>query len=91
MTVILELAPDAEVKLNDRAARRGQTVADYLLTLSEWEDYDDLSLSEEEIAIVNQGLDELRAGDKGISLEEFHEEMMATLSHIKRQEMEAAA
>lgn len=90
MTVTLELSPNAESDLRDRAARRGQSVADYLLTLAEAADYADLSLSEEEVAVVEQGLAELHAGDKGISQEEFHAEMLATLARLKQNEKVAA-
>ena len=91
MTLTLELAPDAEQQLNERAARRGQSVADYLLTLAEAEDYNDTSLSEEEIVIINEGLAELHAGDKGVSLEEFHAGMMTTIAQLKSQKLEVAA
>ncbi len=90
MTVTLELSPDAESDLRDRAARRGQSIADYLLTLAELADYADLSLSTEEVAVVEQGLAELHAGDKGISQEDFHAEMLATLARLKQNEKVAA-
>ncbi len=38
MTVILELPPESEANLRERAAKYGQSVTDYLLTLSEFED-----------------------------------------------------
>ncbi len=84
MTVILELPPESEANLRERAAKYGQSVTDYLLTLSEFEDELDFSLSEEEILSVQEGLAEIEAGDKGVSMKEFHVEMMATLAHIKQ-------
>lgn len=83
MTITLELSPDAETSLRERAAKRGQSIVDYLLTLAEWEDYTGLSLSEETIAVIEEGLTDLHAGDKGISMEEFHAEMMTTIAHLK--------
>lgn len=91
MTVTLELSPDVEADLRERAEKRGQSVADYLLTLAESEDYADLSLSEEEIAVVEEGLADLHVGDKGISMEEFHREMMTTIAHLKPQKAESMA
>ncbi len=85
MTVTLELSPDAEAGLRDRAALRGQSITDYLLTLAVSEDYADTSLSEEEAVVINEGLAELAAGDKGISQDEFHSHMMNTLSRLQRQ------
>lgn len=35
MTVILDLPPDLEARLSEKAARRGQGLTDYLLTLAE--------------------------------------------------------
>ena len=86
MTVILELPPESEANLRERAAKYGQSVTDYLLTLSEFEDELDFSLSEEEILSVQQGIAEFEAGDRGVSLEEFDEHMRATLAHLKFEE-----
>ena len=83
MTVILEMPPASEANLREKAAKYGQSVTDYLLTLSEFEDDLDLSLSEEEILSVQQGIAEIEAGDKGVSLEEFGEHMRATLAGLK--------
>lgn len=91
MTVTLELPPEMEVQLSERAAIFGQALPDYLLTLAEADIQGGYELSEEEITIINEGLAELHAGDKGISLEEFHAEMMATIAHLKQKELEAAA
>lgn len=91
MTVTLKLSPEAETDLRERAEKRGQPVANYLLTLDEWQDYSDLSLSEETIAVVEEGLADLHAGDKGISMEEFRAEMMTTIAHLKPHKAEVMA
>ena len=39
MTVTLEIPAEMEAQLCERAAKRGQTVTDYLMTLAESEDY----------------------------------------------------
>ena len=83
MTVTLELSPDAEAGLRSRAARRGQSLTDYLLTLAEWEDYADLSVSDEEAGVIEQGLAELAGGDKGISQEEFDSQMTSVLARLR--------
>lgn len=90
MTVTLELSPEAEADLRERAEKRGQSVADYLLTLDEWQDYADLSLSEETIAVIEEGLADFHAGDRGLSMEEFRAEMMTTIAHLKPRQAEAA-
>ncbi len=91
MTLTLELSPDAEADLRERAEKRGQSVADYLLALAEWADYADFSLSEETIAVIEEGIAEFRAGDRGISMEEFQADMMVTLVHLTSQKSEVAA
>ncbi len=85
MTVTLELPPDTEAGLRERAAKRGQSVTDYLLTLAEFGDDLDLSLSEEEISSVQEGLAEIEAGDNGVSLEEFDRHMAETIASLKRE------
>jgi hypothetical protein len=35
MTVILDISPDLETRLREKAARRGQVLSDYLLSLAE--------------------------------------------------------
>ena len=85
MTVILELPPESEANLRERAAKYGQSVTDYLLTLAEWEPDLDLSLSAEEVEIVKEGIADFDAGDRGVSLEEFDEHMRATLARIKHE------
>ncbi len=84
MTVTLELPPDTEAGLRERAAQRGQSVTDYLLTLAEWEPDIDLSLSAEDVAIIEEGIAEFEAGDRGISLEEFDGHMAETIARLKR-------
>lgn len=87
MTVILELPPDAEVVLRERAAKHGQSITDYLLMLAEFDGELDFSLSEEEISSVQEGLAEIEAGDKGISLEEFDRNMAETIASLKRKKV----
>ena len=82
MTITLEIPAEMEVQLCDRAARRGQTVTDYLMSLAESEDYftiydwEDEADHQEAIAIIEQGLAELHAGDKGMLLEDYRAEVM---------------
>jgi len=75
MTVTLEIPAEMEEQLCERAARRGQSVTDYLMSLAESEDYftiydwEDEADHQEAIAVIEQGLAELHAGDKGMLLE----------------------
>lgn len=85
MTVILEMPPASEANLRERAAKYGQSVTDYLLTLAEWEPDLDLSLSAEEVDIIEEGIAEFEAGDRGVSLEEFDEHMRATLARLRHE------
>jgi len=91
MTVILDVPPALEPLLQERAARRGQSVADYLLTLAEWDDFADFSLSEETIAVIEEGVADFRAGDRGVSMEEFQAEMMVTLASLTSQKSKVTA
>jgi len=91
MTVTLDIPPALEPLLQERAARRGQSVADYLLTLAEWADYADFALSEETIAIIEEGVADFRAGDRGISMDEFQAEIMVTLAHLTSQKSKVTA
>ena len=75
MTVTLELSPDAEAGLRERAAKRGQSIAGYLLTLAE-----------ETIAVIEEGLADLHAGDKGVLLEDYRAEVMAKREARKQQQ-----
>ena len=91
MTVTLELSPEAEADLRERAARRGQTVTDYLLTLARSEDPADAPWWEDEadradaIAIIRQGLADLHAGDKGMLLEDYRAQVLAEREARQRQ------
>ncbi len=58
------------------------------MPLAESADDADFCLSEEEAAIIEQGLAELHAGDKGITQEEFHMEMLTMINFIRQQKME---
>lgn len=77
MTVTLEIPAEMETQLCERAAHRGQTVTDYLMSLAESEDYfyiydwEDEADHQEVIATIEQGLAELHAGDKGMLLEDY--------------------
>jgi len=75
MTVTLELPPDLEVELSVRAAERGQAVPDYLLTLAEADVYGEIEMSEaereEEIALLQERIQDRLSGDKGILLEDY--------------------
>ena len=71
-----------EAQLCERAAKRGQTVTDYMMTLAESEDYFsiyewDEADHQEAIAVTEQGLEELHAGDKGMLLEDYRSVVMA--------------
>ena len=95
MTVTLELPPDLEAELSERAALRGQAITDYFLTLAQADLYGEHDLSEaereEEVAIIQQGLAELHAGDKGMLLEDYRAEVMAEYRRHKQQSLEVAA
>ncbi len=90
MTVTLNIPPEMEAVLSAKAELFGLSLPDYLFSLLETETDDHYSLSVEEIASVQQGLAELEAGDKGISLEEFKAEMEAEIALLK-QKVEVAA
>ncbi|MDQ2800964.1 MAG: hypothetical protein M3Y13_15130 [Armatimonadota bacterium] len=95
MTVTLNIPSDMEPLLQQKAAQRGQTVPDYLLALTEaalYEDWQSAEDREEEIAIIEQGLAELHAGDRGMLLEDYRAEVMAKRAERKqRQNIQAAA
>ncbi len=90
MTVTLEIPPEMEAVLSAKAKLFGLSLSDYLFSLLEADTDDDYSLSVEEIASVQQGLADIEAGDKGISLEEFKAEMEAKIALLK-QKVEVAA
>ena len=81
MTVTLELPPDLEVELSERAAQRGQAIADYFLTLAEEDLYGLVEMSvkeqEEVAAVLHERMQDRLAGDKGILLEDYWVEVMA--------------
>ena len=85
MTVTLELPPDMEAELSERAAQRGQAITDYFLILAEADLSGEIEMSEAEqkevAAIIEQGLAELHAGDKGMLLEDYRAEVMAEYYH----------
>lgn len=92
MTVTLQIPPDMEAILSRKAELFGLSLPEYLFSLAEADTDDDYSLSPEDIESVQQGLAEIAAGDRGISLEEMRAEMMATLEQRKKQpDIEAAA
>jgi hypothetical protein len=89
MTVTLNIPPDMEALLEEKAAQSGQAVPDYLLTLAEVALYDDWLSEEdrkEEIAIIQQGLADRRAGDKGMLLEDYRAEVMAKREARKQEQ-----
>ncbi len=92
MTVTLELSPETEADLRERAGKCGQSVADYLLTLTVLSLYRDLSLSERERDIVRERIADRLAGDKGMLLADYQSEVVAKREARKRQqEAETAA
>ncbi len=62
MAIVVNLSPELEVLLRDRAAQRGQdvdfVVSELLSSVLEWEEQD----SEEAIKGIQQGLDDFEAG-----------------------------
>ena len=90
MTVTLEIPPEMETILSAKANLFGLPLSDYLFSLLEADTDNDYSLSVEEIASVQQGLADIKAGDKGISLEEFKAEMEAKIA-LRKQKVEVAA
>lgn len=92
MTVMLDIPPDMEAILSRKAELFGLSLPEYLFSLAEADTDDDYSLSPEDIESIQQGIADLAAGDRGISLEEFHAEMMATLEQrLKQPSIEATA
>ncbi len=62
MAIVVNLSPELEVLLRDRAAQRGQdvdfVVSELLSSVLEWEEQD----SEEAIKGIQQGLDDFEEG-----------------------------
>ena len=81
MTVTLELPPDLEAKLSERAAQRGQAIQDYFLTLAEEDLYGlaEMSVEEQEevAAILQERIADRLAGDKGILFEDYKAGVLA--------------
>lgn len=90
MTVTLEIPPAMASILSAKAELFGLALPDYLFSLLETNVDDYFSLSVEEIVAVQQGLADVEAGDKGISLEEFGAEMDAKIALRKQQKAEDA-
>ena len=82
MTVTLEIPSEIEAVLSAKTEVQGLALPDYLLSLCEADADEDYSLSAEDIESIQQGLEELHAGDKGISLEEVHSKMMTAISRL---------
>jgi len=80
MTVTLEIPPEMEAVLEEKAAQYGQALPDYLLTLAEadiyegWQSEED---REEEIALLNERIQDRLSGEKGILLEDYWAGVMA--------------
>ncbi len=81
MTVTLELPPDMEAELSERAAQRGQAITDYLLMLAEEDLHGEIRMSVEEqeevAAVLQERIQDRLAGDKGILFEDYKAEVMA--------------
>lgn len=98
MTVTLEIPAEMEAQLCERAAKRGQTVTDYLMTLAESEDYFSIYEWESEadhqeaIAVIEQELEDFHAdGDRGMLLEDYRAEVMAEHTAYSKPQKETAA
>lgn len=91
MTITLEIPPKIESVLSAKAKLFGSALPDYLYPLLETNTDDYSSLSVGEISSVQAGLAEIEAGDKGILLEEFKEEMAERRAQRSQQRVEVAA
>lgn len=95
MTVTLELPPDMEAELSERAAQRGQAITDYFLTLAEEDLHGMTGMSAEEqeevAAILEEELAGVHSGDKGMLLEDYRAEVMARYQLSTAQASQAAA
>lgn len=73
MAIVVTLSPELEALLLDKAAQRGQDVSlvasELLASVLEWEEQD----SEEAIKIIQQGLNDFKAG-RFRSFQDFAEE-----------------
>ena len=95
MTITLELPPDLEADLSERAAQRGQAITDYFLTLAEEDLYGMAEMSAEEqeevAAILEEELAGVHSGDKGMLLEEYRAEVMAEYRRETAEALHGAA
>jgi hypothetical protein len=95
MTVTLNIPPDLETLLQEKATQQGQELPDYLLALAEadlyasdWQTDQD---REEEIAIVQERMADRIAGEKGILLEDYRAQVLAKREPRKQEETVGAA
>ncbi len=91
MTITLEIPAERESVLGVKAELFGLALPEYVYSLCEADTDDYYSLSVEEIAVVQQELAEIEAGDRGISLEDFDKEMQAKMKQRERQPDSVAA
>lgn len=85
MTLTLDMPPDTEAVLREKAARRGQALPDYLLTLAEADVFEESDMTdaedqadfEEAAAASREALADFDAGDRGMLLEDYRAEMEA--------------
>ena len=75
MTVTLELPPDMEADLSERAAERGQAIQDYFLTLAVDDLYIFAEMSAEEqqevVKVLQERQHDHASGEKSILLEDW--------------------
>lgn len=85
MNVTLDIPPDTEARLREKATRHGQALPDYLLTLAESDvfeerdrtDAEDQADFEEATAAIREALADFDAGDRGILLEDYRAQIRA--------------
>lgn len=85
MTVTLDISPDTEAQLREKAARHGQDLPDYFLMLAEADVEEDTDLTDinaqidlvETVIAVRAALADLDAGEKGMLLEDYRAEVEA--------------
>lgn len=79
VTLTLEIPPEIEGRLQERAIQNGQAVADYLLTLVEADVLEEIESAEptdqadfeEAAAAIREALADFDAGDRGMLLEDY--------------------
>jgi len=84
MTVTLEIPIEVESAIRARAEQYDLPLSDYFISLYKADVEEDYSLSPQEIIIIQQGLEELRAGNKGILLEDLRFEVNA--EHLRKKQ-----